>query len=86
VAVNCRVEPTATEAGFGLTVMDCSTGAGAAVTVRGDGLLTTPPDLAVMLGLPTATPVANPLTLMAAAVEEELQVTAEVRGWVLLLL
>jgi hypothetical protein len=60
--------------------MDCSTGAGAAVTVRGDGLLTTPPDLAVILGLPAATPVANPVALMvASAVDEELQVTPEAR-------
>jgi hypothetical protein len=52
----------------------------AVVTVRGDGLLTTPPDLAVILGLPAATPVANPVALMvASAVDEELQVTPEAR-------
>jgi hypothetical protein len=83
------LQPTATEAGVGLTVIDCSTGAGAAVTASAAaGLLTTPPDVAVMLGASGChSRSQSGCTLMAAAVvAEELQVTPEARGWVLPLL
>ena len=66
--------------------MDCSTAAGAAVTASTDaGLLTTLPDVAVILVLPAATPLAEPAVVMVASAGiEELQVTLEVRFWVLL--
>ena len=66
--------------------MDCSTAAGAAVTAStAAGLLTTLPDVAVILVLPAATPLAEPAVLMVASAGiEELQVTLEVRFWVLL--
>jgi len=42
------------------------------------------PELAVMVALPTPVPVANPVLAMVAVVlEEELQLTALVRFWVL---
>jgi hypothetical protein len=51
------------------------------------GVLTTLPDVAVMLVLPAATPVAEPAALMVASARaEELQLALEVRFWVLPLL
>jgi hypothetical protein len=74
----------------GLSVMDWSTGAEgpvpeAAVTVSAAGLLVTPSNVAVMLVLPAANPLARPAEIVAVAGTEELQVTLEVRFRVLLL-
>jgi hypothetical protein len=44
------------------------------------------PEVAVMVAVPTPTPVAKPLVAMVAAVEDELQVTVLVRSCVLPLL
>jgi hypothetical protein len=80
VAVNCWVAPTAIEAEVGLIVIDCSTGVDAVTASAAAGVLTTPPDVAVMLVLPAATPVASPVAPMVAyVVAEELQVIPEVR-------
>jgi cyanate permease len=67
------------EAEAGLTVMDLSTGAEAAVTVSTAGLLVTLPNVAVTLVLPAATPLARPAEIVASAGIEEFQVTLEVR-------
>jgi ribose 5-phosphate isomerase RpiB len=83
------VAPTLIEAEVGLSVMVCSTGGGAvaAVTVNTAAELTTLPDVAVMLVLPAAIPVAEPAALMVASFgTEELQVAVEVRFWVVPLL
>jgi hypothetical protein len=72
------------EAEAGLSVMDLSTGAEAAVTVSTAGLLVTFPNVAVMLVLPAATPLARPIEIVASAGTEEIQVTLEVRFCVLL--
>jgi hypothetical protein len=60
--------------------MDCSTGVDAVTASAAAGVLITPPEEAVMLVLPAATPVASPVAPMVAyVVAEELQVTPEVR-------
>jgi H2-forming N5,N10-methylenetetrahydromethanopterin dehydrogenase-like enzyme len=71
------------EAEAGVSAMVCSTGAGAAVTVSVAAELMLP-DVALMLVLPAAIPVAEPAALMvASAGTEELQVALEVRFSVL---
>lgn len=84
VAVNCCVEPAATEAVAGVTEIEVKVGG---VTVRVVEPLIVP-DLAVMVALPDATAVARPVLLLivAADVFEELQVTEDVRFWVVPLL
>ena len=55
------------------------------LTVKGVALEVTLPDFAVMLLVPTATPVARPLELMVATlVEEDCQVTCVVTSPVVL--
>jgi hypothetical protein len=81
--VNCSVAPTVIEAEVGLTVIDCSTAAAAAVTVRAPELLVIPDMAAVMLVPPTTTPVARPAVTVASAGTEEVQVALEVRLFVL---
>ncbi len=76
VAVNCCVRPFAIVGFAGVTAIDCSV---AAVTVSTSTGEVTPLRLAVMLLVPTATPVANPAAVMvAAAVFDEFQVTCAV--------
>ena len=80
VAVNCRLMPMPRVRSPGVTVMDTMLGA---VTVR---LVDreTPAKAAEMFVDPGATPVSNPLaSIVAIAVEEELQVTRAVRSEVL---
>jgi hypothetical protein len=83
VAVNCSVAPTVIEAEVGLTVIDCSTAAAAAVTVRAAELLVIPDMAAVMLVPPAATPVARPAVTVASVGTEAAQVALEVRLFVL---
>ena len=73
--MNCCVRPSVIEGVAGVTVMDVRT---AAVTVR-DAVPVIAPEVAVIVEVPTATPVARPpLLMVAVAVELEVQVTAEV--------
>jgi hypothetical protein len=82
VAVNDCVSPLPIEALLGATAMDFRVGA---VTVSTAVLLVMLPDVAVMLELPTPTPVATPLALMdATATLAEFQVAEFVRSCVLL--
>ena len=73
VAVNCWVEPTAKLAGeAGATAMEDKLG----VTVKFRDGLVTPDKVAVILAVPTATPVAKPAEEIVALVVLELaQVT-----------
>lgn len=80
VAVNCCVDPTASEGFAGLTVMEVSTGC---ITVRN-----VDPEIAFRAALidvvPTATPVATPeLAIVAAAGFVDVHVTWLVRSFVL---
>jgi hypothetical protein len=60
--------------------MDCSTGVDAVTASAAGEVLTTPPEEAVMLVLPAATPVASPVAPMVAyVVAEEFQVTPAAR-------
>jgi len=80
VAVNCCVPPVASEAFAGVSAIDTNTGA---VTVR---LVEPPiaPEVAWIVVLPAATPVAKPpLVIVATAVFVELHVTELVRFCVL---
>ena len=77
VAVSCTVAPTATLVGFGVTAMEDRVGA---VTVKVSPGETTEPEVAVMLVVPAATPVAKPLELtVATEVAEDAHVTLDVR-------
>ncbi len=81
MAVNCRVLPTATEGFTGATAIE--TKAGVIITVKDVEPLTLA-DVAVMVVLPTATPVASPLVVIVALlVSEEVQVAELVRSCVL---
>ena len=84
VAVNCRLVPFAILGLVGVTAIDVSV---AAVTVRVVVPLTAP-RVAVIVVEPSATAVALPLSaaleMVAVAVDDEVQVTAAVKGWVLL--
>jgi hypothetical protein len=81
VAVNCCVRPLATDGFAGVTAMDCRV---AAATVRVVEPETTP-DVAVIVEVPTATPVAKPpAVIVAVAGVAELHVTLPVRFCVLL--
>jgi len=80
VAVNCCVAPVASELLAGVTAIETNTGA---VTVR---LVEPPipPEVAWIVVLPAATPVAKPaLVIVATAVFDEVQVTELVRFAVL---
>jgi hypothetical protein len=82
VAVKACVRPLAIEALAGETAMETRAGA---VTVSTAVLLVTPPELAVILELPTPRPVATPFALIeAAAVLLEFQAAELVRSCVLL--
>jgi hypothetical protein len=74
VAVYCCVSPAAMLAVAGVTAIDCSV---AAVTVSVIPGLVNPPDAAVMLVVPAATPVATPLDplIVAVAGTDELHTT-----------
>jgi hypothetical protein len=76
VAVNCCVAPLAIEGFAGVTAIDCSV---AAVTVRTVEPLI-PPDVALIVEVPTPAPVARPAALIVAVVVvPELHVTVLVR-------
>jgi hypothetical protein len=76
VAVNCCVAPLAIDGFAGVTAIDCSV---AAVTVRTVEPLI-PPDVALIVEVPTPAPVARPAALMVAVVVvPELHVTVLVR-------
>ena len=80
MAVNCWVCPAAIEAVTGETPMLTST---AGVTVRA-AVPKMSPEVAVMVVAPVATPVASPeLETVAVPVRDEVQVTVDVRSWVL---
>ena len=76
VAVNCSVVPLAMEAFGPLIVIDCSV---AVVIAKAKIFEVMPPCVAVMLLEPTAAAVSNPPGAMAAAGEEDDQVTEPVK-------
>jgi hypothetical protein len=84
VAVNCFAFPAATDAVLGVTAIEVSTG-GVTANVAVPLIV---PDVAVIVVVPCATLVANPLwTLMVATeVFEEVQLAVVVRFWVVPLL
>jgi hypothetical protein len=84
VAVNCCVWPAATEAVAGVTAIEVNAGG---VTVKVVEPLMVP-DLAVIVAVPEATPVANPVLLLTVATVafEELQLAVVVRFCVVPLL
>ncbi len=80
MAVNCLVVPLPIEGASGVTAMELSVAA-VTVSVVEPKML---PDVAVIVVVPAATEVASPyepaaLLIVAAAVLDELQVTAAVR-------
>jgi hypothetical protein len=76
-ALYCCVCPFATVADVGVIAIDCSV---AAVTVRLAELLVTEPEVALIVELPTAAPVARPVeVIVATVVDEEDHVAALVR-------
>src|SRR5277367_4466085 len=80
VAVYCCVSPAAMLAVAGVTAIDCST---AAVTVSVTPALVNPPDAAVMLVVPAATPVAVPVpvpVIVAAAGLDDVHTTPVVNA------
>ena len=81
--MNCCVGPLAIDGLAGVTAIDCSVGA---VTVSTSAGEVTPLRLAVMLLVPTATPVASPplAVIVATVVVADFQVTEPVRFCVLL--
>ena len=81
VAVNCCVAPMATEELAGVTAID--TNAGPVTVSPVEPLI--PPEVAWIVVLPAATPVAKPpLVIVATDVVDEVQVTELVRFCVLL--
>jgi hypothetical protein len=82
VALNCKVEPTATEEFAGVMAMETSV---AAVTLRPVDPVTEPCFAEIVVDCPEVTPVANPFAPIVAAVAfEEDHVTELVRSCVLL--
>jgi hypothetical protein len=80
VAVNCWVVPTAILGFVGVTEMDWRV---AVLTVR-VVVPVLPPDVAVMVVVPAASPDALPtLSMVAVAMLDELQTTCVVKSWVL---
>ena len=80
--MNCCVAPEMRETDAGVTAIALRVGPAAAVTVR-LAVAVTPLSFAVMVVDPAEIPVARPAVLMeATAVEELVQLTAEVRFWV----
>ena len=78
VAANCRVDPTNTPCDEGVTEMDESS----AVTVSVLELLTDP-EVAIMLACPPFNPEAKPEPLIEATLgADEVQITLEVRSFV----
>jgi hypothetical protein len=83
VAVNCWVKPAATEVAAGVTEIDASRG-GATVKVAEPLMM---PEVALMVAVPCATPVAKPLPLTVAVwVAEDVQAAEVVRFCVVPLL
>jgi hypothetical protein len=83
VAVNCSVPPAEIDGFTGVTAIETRP---VAETLR-DAVPLMLPDVAVMVALPLATPVARPEEFtVATLVADELQVTDAVRSWVVLLL
>jgi hypothetical protein len=81
VAVNCWVDPLASDGFAGVTVMDCSV---AEVTVKIVDPCTAP-DAALIVLVPIATAAASPpVEIVAVPGVPEAQVTEFVRFWVLL--
>jgi hypothetical protein len=81
VAVNCCVRPLAIDGFAGVTAMDCSVGAVTVSSVEP----TTDPEVALMVLVPAATPVARPpVPILAVAVVPDPHVTDDVRFCVLL--
>jgi len=79
VAVNCWLDPTVIVGFCGVTAMDSSVGGVMVNAVLPDRF----PEVAEMVVLPTAAPVASPLAERpATAGDEELHVTDTVRFWV----
>jgi len=77
VAFSCCFVPSAIEPFAGVMAIETNAG-GPTVNVAE---FVTVPEVAVMLAVPTAAPVANPLLeTVAVAVAEELQVTLEVKS------
>ena len=70
--MNCIVCPSYTEASVGVTAIHTSVGAGA-VTVKASAGLVTPLNDAVILVVPAAKAVANPLEAEIVAFEESLE-------------
>jgi hypothetical protein len=80
VAVNCWVAPTAMLAGVGDTVIEVNVAAAVTVRVVCPEIV---PEVALMVEVPAALVVARPLlTIVAAVVLDELQVTCVVIAWV----
>jgi hypothetical protein len=76
VAVNCCVAPAVTLGDVGETAIEVTVTA-AAVTVS-DAVAVNPSAAALMVAMPAATPVANPVELtVAAAVFDEVHVTPD---------
>ena len=79
--MNCCVIPLAIDGFAGVTAMDCSVGAVTVSNVEP----TTDPEVALMVLVPAATPVANPpVPILAVAVVPDPHVTDDVRFCVLL--
>jgi hypothetical protein len=75
VAINCCVYPAATDVVLGVTEIEINTGA---VTVNVAELLMVP-EVAVIVAVPAATLVANPLVTVATVVFDEVQLAVVVR-------
>lgn len=81
VALNCLVRPFALDGFGGVTEIETSS---ALLTVR-SVFPDTSPDAAVMVAVPTPAPVASPaLSIVAVDASDVVQVTDEVRSWVVL--
>ena len=76
MAVNARLLPTETLAGFGVTVMDCSLTFDGAVTVSDAAPLMPANNAVIVIGPPAVTPVAIPVLLTIVATEVLLEVHA----------
>ncbi len=90
VAVNCSVRPSATVGFVGVTAIEVSAAAVTVYPVDPDTAPDPLPSTAVTVVEPWAAAVARPceplaLLMLAVAEEDELQVTCEVRSWVVLL-
>src|SRR6185503_14025557 len=85
VAVNCWIPPMPIEGFAGVTARDCNAGGGVTVSTVEP---VTEPEVALMLVVPVATPVARPwlplvLLIVATPMIDDAHVTDVVRFWVL---